>query len=398
MFDKVLLKIITLIFISSLLFSQDVWLKLEVGERRKLGISIDEFSSPQGMESLRDTIREIIENDLRFSLYFDIKEDAVTHISGEITEEELRITVYETPRITKIMNGRYPSLSSGIRDACHRASDDIIRALIGEDGICRTKIFFLTKINSNKRIALADYTGHNSILLDMNNYCLSIAPSPDCKKIAYTTYQGNNLCLYLLDIETGRKEVISDREGLNTAPAFSPDGKKLAVSLSKDGNPEIYVIDLKSKKARRLTVNRAIDTSPTWSPTGKEIAFVSDRSGSPQIYIMGSDGTGVRRLTYEGWYNTSPRWSPKGDRIAYVIMDEEKELNIYTILVTGEGRTCLTFQGNNEEPSWSNDGLHIAFISNRSGRYELYTMHWDGSGQRKILTYGNGIYSSRWSQ
>ncbi|MEA3432805.1 MAG: Tol-Pal system beta propeller repeat protein TolB [candidate division WOR-3 bacterium] len=394
---KVLLRVITLIFISSPVLSQDVWLRLEVGERRKLGITIDEFLPIQGMESVCDTIREIIEKDLRFSLYFDIKEDAVTHISGEVTEERLHITVYETPRKTRIMNGKY-SLSSGIRYACHMASDDIIRTLIGEDGIFRTKIFFLTKIGDKKRITMADYDGYNSTFLNVYKYCLSLAPSPDGRKIAYTAYQWNNLCLYLYDIETQKDILLSNENGLNTAPCFSPDGRKIALSLSKDGNPEIYVIDLKSKKARRLTVNRAIDTSPTWSPTGKEIAFVSDRSGSPQIYIMGSDGTGVRRLTYEGWYNTSPRWSPKEDRIAYVAMDEEKKLNIYTILVTGEGRTCLTFQGNNEEPSWSKDGLHIAFISNRSGKYELYTMHWDGSGQRKILTYGDGIYSSRWSQ
>lgn len=394
---KALLKIITLAFISASLLSQDVWLRLEVGERRKLEITIDEFSSLQDMESLRDTVREIIEKDLRFSLYFDMEEDAVTHISGKVTQEELNITLYETPRITKIMNARY-SLSSNIRDACHKASDDIIKTLTGENGIYRTKIFFLTKLNDKKKITVADYDGYNPTFLNADKHCLSLAPSPDGKKIAYTAYKGNNLCLYLFDTETGRKEIISDRDGLNTAPAFSPDGKKLAVSLSQDGNSEIYAIDLKSKKAKRLTVNRAIDTSPTWSPTGKEIAFVSDRSGSPQIYIMGSDGSGVRRLTYEGWYNTSPRWSPRGDRIAYVAMNEQKRLNIYTILVTGEGRTCLTFQGNNEEPSWSRDGLHLVFISNREGRYGLYTMHWDGSGQRRILSYGKGIYSSRWSE
>jgi len=394
---KALLRIITLIFIFSSLLAQDVWLRIEVGERRKLCITIDEFSPSPGMEPICDSIREIIEKDLRFSLYFDIKEDAVTHISGEVTEDELHITLYETPRMTKIMNGNYP-LSPGIRDACHAVSDDIIKTLTGEKGICGTKIFFLTKLVGKKRLTIADYDGYNPSFLNISDHCLSLAPLPNGEKIAFTSYNGDNLCLYLFDTQTGEKKIISNRKGLNTAPAFSPDGKKLAVSLSKDGNAEIYTIDLKSKKIRRLTVNRAIDTSPTWSPTGKEIAFVSDRSGSPQIYIMGSDGSGVRRLTYDGWYNTSPRWSPRGDRIAYVAMDEEKRLNIYTILVTGEGRTCFTFLGNNEEPSWSKDGLHIAFISNRSGRYELYTMHWDGSGQRRILRYGSGIYSSRWSQ
>lgn len=392
---KIFLKIAILILISTSLLSQDVWLKLEVGERRKLKTTIDEFLSSNDMELTKNTMKEIIEKDLRFSLYFDLVEDAITHITGNITPEELCITVYEMPRKTRIMEKVYP-LGQDIREVCHSASDDIIRYLAGEWGVASTKIFFLKKMSDNKKIIYVDYDGYNPTTLEINEYCVSLATSPDGRKVAYSSYQNDDLCLYLYDLATKKKELISSRDGLNTAPAFSPDGRRLAFTISEDGNSEIYVTPLENQKPKRLTYDRAIDTSPTWSPTGKEIAFVSDRSGSPQIYIMNSDGSGVRRLTYEGYYNTSPSWSPKGDRIAYVAMDEERRLNIYTILVTGEGRTCLTFQGNNEEPSWSKDGLHIAFISTRNGTRELFTMHWDGSGQRKILTYGGDLYSSRW--
>ncbi len=398
MFNKIIRLTALILVTSSPLFSQDVWLRLEVGERRKLNITIDNFQSILEMESMRSTVKEIIEKDLKFSLYFKIVEDAVTHISGDITENELCITVYEMPRKTKIMEKRYHLLLSNIREACHTVSDDIIRFLAGENGISRTKVFFLKKMKDDKKIVYSDYDGFNATTLDINDFCVSLAVSPNCRKIAYSAYNNDNLYLYLYDFETKYKELISDKEGLNTAPAFSADGKRIVFTLSKDGNTEIYIMNLKTKETKRLTFNRSIDTSPTWSPTGREIAFVSDRSGSPQIYIMESDGSGVRRLTYNGYYNTSPRWSPKGDKIAYVAMDEDNRLNIYTILITGEGRTCLTFQGNNEEPSWSMDGLHITFISNRNGLRELFTMHWDGSGQRKILTYGGGLYSSRWSQ
>lgn len=389
--------IIILIFTSSSALSQDVWLRLERGERKKLDLAIDQFSYSMNMSITANRIREIIEKNLRFSLYFNIEDDAITRISGEVTENELKITIYETPRKTKIMERTYP-LREDIRAIAHTASDDIIKILTGERGISRTKLYFITEVDGRKRAAVADYDGYNLSILNIDKSPLSLAPSPDGRKIVYTAHKGDNLALYLFDKETEEIKILSDRDGLNTAPAFSPCGKKVALALSKDGNSEIYVIDIRTKKARRLTANRAIDTSPTWSPTGREIAFVSNRPGSPQIYIMRSDGSGVRRLTHAAWYNTSPRWSPRGDRIAYVARSEDRKLNIYTILVTGEGRTRLTFRGNNEEPSWSKDGLHLAFISDRNRRYELYTMHWDGSGQRKILGYGDGIYSSRWSQ
>ena len=49
----------------------------------------------------------------------------------------------------------------------------------------------------------------------------------------------------------------------------------------------------------------------------------------------------------------------------------------------------LTSQGRNESPTWSPDSRHISFQSNRSGRWEVWQAHIDGSGQR-ALTRGGG--------
>jgi TolB protein len=56
----------------------------------------------------------------------------------------------------------------------------------------------------------------------------------------------------------------------------------------------------------------------------------------------------------------------------------------------------LTFDGNNEDPSWSPDGLHIVFASRRTGWYQLWTMNWDGTRQRK-LTRGITAFAPDWS-
>jgi TolB protein len=56
----------------------------------------------------------------------------------------------------------------------------------------------------------------------------------------------------------------------------------------------------------------------------------------------------------------------------------------------------LTHRGSNENPRWSPDGLHIVFSSNRTGKYEVYSMHWDGSSQRRITGEGEN-YNPSWS-
>jgi TolB protein len=126
------------------------------------------------------------------------------------------------------------------------------------------------------------------------------------------------------------------------------------------------------------------------------LAFVSDRTGSPQIYVINVDGTNMRRLTFEGSYNTSPAWSPRGDLIVYVSRESDGSNQIYVTDLAGNTRMHLTNLRNNEEPSWSPDGLHIAFSSNRTGTYEIYLMYWNGTGQRRI-TNTDGATSPTWS-
>jgi TolB protein len=48
-------------------------------------------------------------------------------------------------------------------------------------------------------------------------------------------------------------------------------------------------------------------------------------------------------------------------------------------------------QGNNEDPSWAPDGKHLAFSSDRLGRYSrthIYIMRADGANQRQVTKEG----------
>ena len=69
---------------------------------------------------------------------------------------------------------------------------------------------------------------------------------------------------------------------------------------------------------------------------------------------------------------------------------------IVTVDVEGGGRQVMTSTGDNEDPSWSPDGLHIAFSSTRAGGSDIYTMDWDGQNIRRV-TRGSGFQSPAWS-
>jgi TolB protein len=190
-------------------------------------------------------------------------------------------------------------------------------------------------------------------------------------------------------------QTLSSFHGINSSPSWSPDGQFLALTLSKDGNPEIYILTVATGALQRLTRHASIDTEPSWSPTGQQIAFVSDRAGQPRIFVMDRDGSNVRQLT-NGGFHTQPRWSPKGDTIVYT--QREGTHNLWAISPGGtNARSLTTGQGDNQGAAWAPDGRHLAFQSNRSGRWQVYIMLLDGTSTTQITSGAAESTSPSWS-
>jgi TolB protein len=402
------LAIVSLLLILEFTSAQEVYLRLTDYGGGKINLAVQPFTSKELSFDVLTRIKNIeivIKNDLEYSLYFDLFTDtmALTEsnnqaviLKGYGNQSKLSIILEDFASHETIAQNDY-GFEEELRSIAHRISDDIVEILTGEKGIASTKIVFSYKTANGKELAMIDYDGFNFTTLTKNGrFNLFPTWAPDCKRVLFSTYTKDRLNIYIFDLTAREIKPISSFRGLNFAPCWSPDGSKICFSLTKDGNSEIYLLDLKTKKLNRLTYNHAIDTSPTFSPNSREIAFVSDRSGNPQIYVMDIHGGNVRRLTFHGDYNTSPAWSPRGDIISYVSRQEDYSQQIYVTDPYDFQPLRLTYDGNNEEPSWSSDGLHIVFTSNRKGQYELYTMNWDGSRQRK-LTSGITANAPDWS-
>jgi len=402
-------KILFFLFVPSLsVYCQDVFLRLTDYAGGKINLVIDSLhilGSPGFIRRVKN-IDRIIKYDLDYSLYFALYSDT-TIFTGEFAKSGvfIKISVNEPNLIISLQDFKsketigelYFEVSDDVRNLAHRISNQIIERLTGEKGIATTKIVFSYMENGKKELGLIDYDRSNfTQLTDNDNYNLFPCWGSDGNRILYSNYNVDRLVLNLLNVDTKDSRAVFSYRGLNFAPDYSPDGTKITLTMSRDGNSEIYILDLEKKKLNRLTHNRAVDCSPVFSPNGREIAFVSDRSGMPQIYIMDVHGGNVRRLTFHGDYNTSPAWSPKGSLIAYVSRQSDYSQQICVTDPSDFQPIQLTFDGNNEDPSWSPDGLHIVFSSNRTYRYELWTMNWDGTRQRR-LTRRLSAYAPDWS-
>ena len=300
---------------------------------------------------------------------------------------------------------------TNVRGYAHELSDDIHFQQRGLRGVARSRIAFISDRDSVSVLGLvedraanevyfADYDGANVRRITIGR-ALNGTPawSPDGRSIAYTAWRPF-MDILVSHIYEGRLDapIRGTADTQNWLPAWSPDGSRLAFTSNRDGQAELYVINTDGTRLQRLTNHPGIDTSPTWSPQGHQIAFVSNRTGSPQVYVVGVDGTGLRRLTFES-YCDRPTWSPAPyNEIAYSSQTGPGHDIKVIDLATNEVRQLTFGVGSNESPSYSPNGWHIAFTSDRGAdeTQQIWTIGRDGRGLRRITSEGNNEMPS-WS-
>ena len=320
---------------------------------------------------------------------------------------ELRL--YSVSARQSAFGREYTGSAANPRLYAHTMADEIHKTQRDLRGVARTKLAFVSDRNKEpvaatvekrdvKEIYMSDYDGANARRITINRN-LNINPnwSPDGRSIAYSSYRTGVPDILISNIYAGTMENPTKGVGQNFLPMFSPDGTRMLFMSMRDGNSEIYLMNRDGSDVRRLTNNPAIDGSPTWSPTGTQVAFTSERTGTPQIYVMNVDGSGLRRVSSES-YADRATWSPAPyNEIAYTARtgpgNDIKILNI----ASGETRQITFGEGTNESPVWAPNGRHLAFMSTRQGRSQIFTVDRDGRNLRQITRDGNNT-TPHWSQ
>ncbi len=123
------------------------------------------------------------------------------------------------------------------------------------------------------------------------------------------------------------------------------------------------------------------------SPDSKWLA-ISDQSQEEHrslVYLVPIEGGAPRRITKNSpsyWHG----WSPDGATLAFV-GQRNGNFDIYTIPVTGGEETRLTTaKGLDDGPEYSPDGKYIYFNSDRTGTMQIWRMRADGSAQEQITS------------
>jgi dipeptidyl aminopeptidase/acylaminoacyl peptidase len=217
--------------------------------------------------------------------------------------------------------------------------------------------------------------------------------------LAYMTAgSGGNSLLTWIDRE-GKELGKEGPPGEYRDLALSPDGTRLAYGLSDGRQEDLWVRDLRRGVAMRLTSDPKDDAWPTWSPDGSRIWFTSNRAGVFSLMQKSSSGTGAEELLYskEGTNLGPDDASADGRWIALGMFPLGAPPDIFVMPTQGprEPKPFLTERAVERTPAFSPDGRWVAYMSNETGKSEIYVQPFPATGAKWTVSTGGGN-TPRW--
>ena len=289
--------------------------------------------------------------------------------------------------------------SDDFRMAVHEISDDVVRLITGEPGMAASRIAFsMVSASGGQELYLVDSDGENlRRITSYNSLTMSPSWSPDGSRIVFLSFQAGAPALHEMELAAGQVKAIEfSRTGQPMTPVYSPKGDEIIFSLADGAESGLFAYRIREDCClRRITGGRWNDLSPTFSPDGERMAFNSNRLGVaiPQIYVMPSESRGSPELVSpylygRGGYYTSPDWAPSGGRVAFHGRYRRGSYHILIADVAAQGQRLLqlTYEGNNEDPSWAPDGRHLVFVGERDWGFGLFVVDTVTGRIRPVLT------------
>lgn len=179
----------------------------------------------------------------------------------------------------------------------------------------------------------------------------------------------------------------NSEDSVESPPSWAPDGNRLVFGSTVEGGrvARIYWANNDpSGTYRRIADGR----DPRWHPFNDQIAFKgADFTGNnPGIYVMRSDGSFRSRIT-TNLTDSRPVWFPDGQYIIFMSNGRDDNWDIYRVEVDTEVVTRLTNDpGFDALPTVSPDGKLVAFVSNRDGRWRIWTVPFEGGAPQPLVS------------
>jgi Tol biopolymer transport system component len=179
---------------------------------------------------------------------------------------------------------------------------------------------------------------------------------------------------------------------------LSRDGRSVAVAAA-DPEPDIFIYDAERGTRTRLTADPNAEAIGSWTPAGDEITYASFNTRESAI-LSRAPGAPVKEVLRGAPRVRRPEWSPDGRFLMYTTLDERNKGDLLYRErraggTLGDERVFLRTPAHEGEARFSPDGRRVAYVSDESGRPEVYITEFP-EGRSRIRVSENGGGSPRW--
>jgi WD40 repeat protein len=197
--------------------------------------------------------------------------------------------------------------------------------------------------------------------------------------------------LVAVDRQGNTTELVSEPGSL-LWPRYSPDGRTIAATQQVDSNQiNIWLYDLERGTRTRVTGGGA-NVNPTWTPDGRQLTYGVLRFGSVYAASLGST-TKAELLIGDGGGVSTRRpldWSADGQVLVFKQLGAGTGSDIW-LYRKGKGiEPLLASEFNEDNARFSSDGRLLAYVSDESGRNEVYVCTFPEVGAKWVVSAGGG--------
>ncbi|HSR50808.1 MAG TPA: LpqB family beta-propeller domain-containing protein [Acidobacteriota bacterium] len=186
-------------------------------------------------------------------------------------------------------------------------------------------------------------------------------------------------------------------------PEYSPDGRYLAFMRSFGPNRhQLMIRDLDSGRETELGQEEAAIINVAWTSDSRHIVYAAYRFGTFQLFKMPRQGGKAVWLPTQGMKVSMPDISLESNRLVYMTWDFNADIWNLTLAPSGREVEAATplfkSTGLDYAPALSPDGRQVAFLSQRTGRAQVWIGSRDGAQRRLVGDCGGGLIASlAWS-
>ncbi len=183
--------------------------------------------------------------------------------------------------------------------------------------------------------------------------------------------------------------------------ALSPDGRRAVVQINENA-VALWLYDFERKTLTPFVTAGGSSQAPVWTPNGERVIYRGTRAGTRNLYWRRADGMGGEEaLTKKAAViQTAQSVSPDGRWLVFSESGANGASDMFAVELTGAGprtpRALVQTPARETNGRISPDGHWVAYLSDSSGRDEVYVQPFPGPGPSRQVSVG-GAREPIWS-